>query len=107
MKNTPTLSFIARQALENLGLNLRTARLRRGETEELAAQRAGVSRPTWRRLEAGHPSVSVGLAFEALQLYGFSQQLFLLGDPDQDSEGRSKEAARRPSRGRSENERLV
>lgn len=100
MKNDPALSFIAQQALENLGLNIRTARLRRGDTEEIAAQRAGVSRPTWRRLEAGHPSVSVGLAFEALQLYGFSEQLFSLGDPDQDAEGRSKEAARRPLRGR-------
>lgn len=104
MKNNPTLSFIGRQALENLGLNVRTARLRRGETEEMAAQRAGVSRPTWRRLEAGNPAVSVGLAFEALQLYGFSEQLFSLADPDLDAEGRSKEAARRPLRGRAMNE---
>jgi transcriptional regulator with XRE-family HTH domain len=99
MKEGPILSFVTRQALANLGRSVRTARLRRGESETLAAQRAGVSRPTWQRLEQGNPAVSLGLAMEALRLYGFSEQLFALGDPAIDAEGEAKDAARRPKRG--------
>jgi transcriptional regulator with XRE-family HTH domain len=101
MKEGPILSFVARQALENLGRNVRVARLRRGESESAAAERAGVSRPTWQRLEQGSPSVSLGLAMEALRLYGFSEQLFSLADPEMDKEGQAKDAARRPKRGSS------
>ncbi|HLS50988.1 MAG TPA: helix-turn-helix transcriptional regulator [Burkholderiaceae bacterium] len=96
----PLLSFQSRQALKLVGKNLRTARLRRGESESLAAQRTGVSRHTWRRLEAGEPSVSLGLLFEALTIYGFTEQLFELANPDLDTEGKAHDAARRPKRGR-------
>jgi len=97
----PTLSFPAAAALKALGENIRTARLRRGESETLAAERAGVSRQTWRRLEKGHPAVSVGLLFEAMTVYGFGDQLFALADPALDAEGIARDAARRPLRGRS------
>lgn len=96
----PLLSFQSQQALKNLGANLQIARLRRGESESLAAQRTGVSRHTWRRLEAGEPSVSLGLMFEALVVYGFTEQLFQLADPDLDIEGKAQDAARRPKKGR-------
>ncbi len=65
-----------------------------------AAERAGVSRQTWMRLEAGNQAVSIGLVIEALQLYGFIEQLFLLGDPGLDSQGAAMDAARRPTRGK-------
>lgn len=96
----PTLSFLAAGALRTVGENIRTARLRRGESETLAAERAGVSRQTWRRLEKGHPAVSVGLLFEAMAVYGFGDQLFALADPALDAEGIARDAARRPLRGR-------
>lgn len=96
----PILSFQSEQALKQFGLHIRTARLRRGESEALAAQRTGVSRQTWRRLEAGEPSVSLGLMFEAMTIYGFSQQLFDLADPELDLEGQAQDAARRPKKGR-------
>ncbi len=96
----PTLSFQTRSALRTLGERIRTARLRRGDSEALAAERAGVSRDTWRRLEAGKPTVSLGLCIEALVLYGFAEQDFDLADPDLDSVGISMDAARRPKRGR-------
>lgn len=100
MPRGPILSFQSEQALKQLGLNIRTARLRRGESEALAAQRTGVSRHTWRRLEAGQPSVSLGLMFEAMTIYGFSSQLFELAHPDLDLEGQAQDAARRPKKGR-------
>ncbi len=96
----PILSFQSEQALKQFGLNIRSARLRRGESEALAAQRTGVSRQTWRRLEAGEPSVSMGLLFEAMTIYGFAEQLFELADPELDLEGQAQDAARRPKKGR-------
>ena len=96
-----TLSFQAQEALRKVGNNIKTARLRRGESEELAAQRTGVSRQTWRRLEEGSPKVALGLFFEAMAVYGFGEQLFDLADPEDDLEGIAHDAARRPLRGRS------
>lgn len=98
----PILSFEAAAALEKVGADIRTARLRRGESEQQAAIRAGVSRSTWRRLEAGDSTVSAGLLFEALSLYGFGRDLFELADPDSDEEGKARDAVRRPKKGRSQ-----
>lgn len=97
----PTLSFQAKSALAILGENIRTARLRRGESETLMAERVGVSRDTWRRLESGSPSVSLGLFVEAMCVLGFTQTLFELADPQTDTMGIAADAARRPQRGRS------
>jgi len=94
------LSRTARMALQGVGQNIRTARLRRGESESLAAERAGVSRQTWAKLEQGEATVSAGLLFEALVLYGFDAALFDLGAPELDVEGMARDAARRPKRGR-------
>jgi len=96
----PLTSFPGEQALKRMGQNIRTARLRRGESEELAGQRTGVSRHTWRRLEQGSPKVALGVLVEALVAYGFSEQLFDLADPELDLEGQARDAARRPMRGR-------
>lgn len=97
----PTLSFQAKSALTALGANIRTARLRRGQSETLMSERVGVSRDTWRRLEAGSPSVSLGLFFEAMCVLGFTETLFDLADPQTDTMGIAADAARRPKRGRS------
>ncbi|MGE4336130.1 MAG: helix-turn-helix domain-containing protein [Pigmentiphaga sp.] len=98
----PVLSFQTRAALRSIGGRIRTARLRRGDTEIAAATRAGVARDTWRRLEQGQPTISVGLFIEALVLYGFAEQVFELADPALDSVGASMDASRRPKRGRNQ-----
>lgn len=100
LPNGPILSFQSEQALRQFGENIKTARLRRGESEEMAAQRTGVSRQTWRRLEQGLPTVSMGLMFEAMTIYGFAEQLFYLADPDTDADGKAYDAARRLKRGK-------
>lgn len=92
-------SFQGQQALANIGKNIRIARLRRRDTEQTAAERVGVSRHTWRRLEQGLPTVSIGLLIEAMIIYGFEKQLFELADPDLDTIGKSIEASTRPQRG--------
>ena len=80
------VSVQALTALRSVGENVRTARLRRRETEAVAAARIGVARSTWRRLEAGSPKVAMGAYAQALLLYGFAEQLFALGDPHADPE---------------------
>ncbi len=99
-KNGPLLSFQTESALIQVGGCIRIARLRRGESEDMACERVSVSRQTWRRLEQGHPGVSIGLLFEALLIYGFTEQLFELGHPDHDAEGKTRDAARIPKYGR-------
>lgn len=99
MKKKIEPSFEAAEALARLGANIRTARLRRNETESILAGRLGVSRATITRLERGDGGVSLALALEALLAYGFGEQAFALGDPDLDGVGKRLDAMRRPARG--------
>lgn len=99
MKKKLEPSFDGTEALARIGANLRTARLRRGETESTLADRLGVSRATIARLERGDGGVSLALALEALLQYGYAEQVFALGDPELDGVGKRLDAVRRPSRG--------
>jgi len=99
MKKKIEPSFDAADALVRLGENLRTARLRRAESESTLASRMGVSRATVARLERGDGGVSLALAVEALLQYGFRDQVFALADPEEDGVGKRLDEMRRPSRG--------
>lgn len=99
MKKKIEPSFDAAAALARIGANIRTARLRRAETESTLAARMGVSRATITRLERGDGGVSLALAIEALLQYGYADQVYALGDPDLDGVGKRLDAVRRPSRG--------
>jgi transcriptional regulator with XRE-family HTH domain len=71
-------------ALEQLGADLAVARLRRKESLKTWAKRIGVSVPTLLRLEAGEPSVSVGVLATALWLIGRDAALGALATPKED-----------------------
>jgi transcriptional regulator with XRE-family HTH domain len=71
-------------ALEQLGADLAVARLRRKESLKNWAKRLGVSVPTLLRLEAGEPSVSVGVLATALWLIGRDAALGGLATPKED-----------------------
>lgn len=49
-----------RDILEQMGEQIRLARLRRNLTSELVAERAGISRATLTAIEKGAPTVSIG-----------------------------------------------
>jgi len=100
MKRKIEPSFEVGEALRTVGANLRTARLRRSESASSLAQRMGVGRETIDRLERGEGGVSSALLLEVLNHYGFSDQLFSLGDPERDAVGKRLDALRRPLRGR-------
>src|SRR5260370_29446078 len=71
-------------ALEQLGADLAVARLRRKESLKTWAKRMGVSVPTLLRLEAGEPSVSLGVLATALWLIGRDGALGALATPKED-----------------------
>jgi transcriptional regulator with XRE-family HTH domain len=70
MKRQRTYSPATREAAQILGKRIRLARVERRWTLAELAERVGTSVPTLRKIEAGEPSVSLGLAFEAAVLTG-------------------------------------
>ena len=71
-------------AIEKLGADLAVARLRRKESLKTWAKRIGVSVPTLQRLEAGDPSVGIGIIATALWLIKRDGELGSLAAPEQD-----------------------
>lgn len=85
------------QALQRLGRNIRTARLRRRWRLEEVAERMGVSRFTVADVERGKPGTSMAAYLGALWVLGLLDQMGEVADPDRDEEGKALEAARQPS----------
>ena len=73
---------VALRELVGLGENIRLARLRRGLTAGLVAERAGMARDTLRALEQGDPGVSLGSLANVLQALGLSSSLSVLAADD-------------------------
>jgi hypothetical protein len=71
-------------AIEKLGADLAVARLRRKESLRSWAQRLGVTVPTLQRLEAGDPSVGIGIVATALWLIQRDGELRHLAAPEHD-----------------------
>jgi transcriptional regulator with XRE-family HTH domain len=89
-------------ALLRLGANIETARLRRRMTLEDLAARAGISRETASRVEAGRITTSIGAYAAALWVLGLLDPLGEVGSPNADVEGATLAAARLGQRARPE-----
>ena len=59
-KRTTVLLPKTQKILSQMGEQIRLARLRRQLSEELVAERAGISRVTLSKIEQGAPSVAIG-----------------------------------------------
>jgi transcriptional regulator with XRE-family HTH domain len=92
------LPDVSRAALERLGRNLAVARRRRRIPQQLLADRMLVTRQTVQRLEAGDPSVNLGVLASALFVLGLSSRLSELVAPEADGPGMSEELQRLPRR---------
>ena len=69
--------------LEQMGDQIRLARLRRHLSSELVAERAGISRMTLSNIEKGSPSVSIGSYAAVLHaLNGMDTDLLLVAKDD-------------------------
>lgn len=64
--------------LEQMGLQIKYARLRRKLTAELVAERAGISRATLCAIEKGAPSVAVGCYAAVLHALNYMDKDLLL-----------------------------
>ncbi|MFT5048688.1 MAG: transcriptional regulator with XRE-family HTH domain [Chlamydiales bacterium] len=84
--------------LEALGENIRLARLRRGFSMQLVAERAGISRTTLRSIEQGQAGVTMGAYANALHSLGLHGDLGLIGQDDE--LGRKLQDAKLPTRKR-------
>ena len=71
-------------ALQKLCANLAVARLRRKESLRTWAKRLGVTLSTLQRLEAGDPTVSIGIVASALWLINRDGELGNLAAPEHD-----------------------
>ena len=87
----------AKEALQELGGQIRLARKRRQWTVALLSQKMGVSAPTLLALEKGEPTVSVGVLVSALWILGLETELKKLASPD-DVEGIKLMNARLPKK---------
>jgi transcriptional regulator with XRE-family HTH domain len=71
-------------AIEKLGADLAVARLRRKESLRSWARRLGVTVSTLQRLEAGDPSVGIGIIATALWLINRDGEIRNLAAPEYD-----------------------
>ena len=88
-----------RRLLRALGENLRLARLRRGFSMQLVAERTGMSRTTLRSIERGEAGVTIGAYANVLHSLGLQEDLAVVGRDDE--LGRKLQDAQLPSRRRS------
>ena len=69
--------------LKELGEHIRLARLRRGFSMKVVAERAGMSLPTLRRVEDGEPAVTLGSYATVLHSLGLHKDLALVARDDE------------------------
>ena len=83
-KKTTVILPKTQAILEQLGEQIRLARLRRRLTAELVAERAGISRMTLCNIEKGSPSVAIGSYAAVLHaLNGMDRDLLLVAKDDE------------------------
>ena len=87
-----------RRSLVKLGADLALARRKRSLTAAMMAERLGVSRSTYVRVEKGDPTVALGAYAMALFVLGFGAALGDVVDPARDDQGLLLDAQRVPKR---------
>ena len=75
------------RTLKKFGSDIRIARLKRGFTIEMMAQRIGIHRSTYSKMEKGDPMVGLGAYAAALFSLGFGTPLGDLIDQRNDDMG--------------------
>jgi transcriptional regulator with XRE-family HTH domain len=87
-----------RRSLSKLGADIGVARRKRGLTTAMMAERLGVSRSTYLRLEKGDPATAAGIYAMALFVLGLGTPLAELADVRGDEHGLLLDAERVPKR---------
>ncbi|SFR95970.1 DNA-binding transcriptional regulator, XRE-family HTH domain [Dyella sp. OK004] len=92
-KRVPPTHPQARRQIAALGERLRAARLRRDLTQEMLAERVGVSVPTVAKLENGDPTTSLAIMLRVLTVLGLGADVDAIAA--QDSLGRELQDSKR------------
>ncbi|MBV4358809.1 helix-turn-helix domain-containing protein [Pinibacter aurantiacus] len=82
-KRKQTLFPRFQKTLEQMGENIRLARLRRRFTTILVAERAGIDRSTLYQIEKGSSSVSIGAYFNVMRVLGLQDDFLKLAADDE------------------------
>ncbi|MBM3192020.1 MAG: helix-turn-helix domain-containing protein [Chlamydiae bacterium] len=98
MRPISPLPIPIKKALRKLGWDIRNARLRRRITMVLMAERASISRSTLTKVEAGDPSVALGIYASVIFVLGLTTNLANLLDPGKDKLGQTLEEENLPQR---------
>ena len=72
-----------KRTLMSLGENIKLARLRRDLSSEQVAERAGISRNTFIKIEKGDESVAMGYYFRVLAVLGLDKDILLVAKDDE------------------------
>jgi transcriptional regulator with XRE-family HTH domain len=83
MKKQLILLPKAQKLLNDLGENIKLARLRRKLSTIQIAERAGISRATLWQIEKGTPTVAMGAYFQVLFVMGLEKDFLKLGSDDE------------------------
>jgi transcriptional regulator with XRE-family HTH domain len=95
-KRTPPTHPLAQRQIAAWGTRLRAARLRRQMTQEVLAERVGVSVPTIGKLESGDPSTSLATVLRMLTILGLADDIDLLAADDSLGRALQDSALKRP-----------
>ena len=83
MKQYITVLPKAQKVLDELGANIRLARLRRKLSTGQVAERAGISRATLWLIEKGKSTVAMGSYFQVMFTLGLEKDFLKLGADDE------------------------
>jgi DNA-binding XRE family transcriptional regulator len=87
-----------RRSLSKFGMDLARARRKRHLTAAMMAERIGVAKSTYVRIEKGDPAVAMGAYAMALFVLGFGEALGDLVDARHDEQGLLLDEERLPKR---------
>lgn len=80
---SPVLFPKDQRILSEVGENIKLARLRRKLSSAQLAERTGISRSTYIKIEKGHAGVGIGHYLNALRVLGLEKDFLLLARDDE------------------------
>ncbi|CAH2398151.1 MULTISPECIES: helix-turn-helix domain-containing protein [Mesorhizobium] len=95
---TDTLPPRVKRALGKLGADIALARKKRSLTIMMMAERLGVAKSTYLKIEKGDPTVAMGAYAMTFFVLGFDEALTQIVDAHRDEQGLLLDAERLPKR---------
>ncbi|MGX5830102.1 helix-turn-helix domain-containing protein [Mesorhizobium sp. 43Arga] len=93
-----TLPPKVKRALGKLGADIALARKKRSLTIMMMAERLGIAKSTYLKIEKGDPTVAMGAYAMTFFVLGFDEALTEIVDPKRDEQGLLLDAERMPKR---------